>query len=296
MAHIALFGPTGMLGNAIYDVLRKKHQLTLIYRDEAKLSLLEKAYGDLTPHRRIKFDVSDLWEESRSGFEKISRAPVLTKICEEIGDVDLVVNGVGVIKPYAKVDPALTLFVNGALPHLLSSVFGEKLVQITTDCIYSGIDGSAPYRESSVASPNDLYGLSKSIGEPSDRSLVLRTSIIGPELHGFVSLLSWVKKQEGQKTRGFTRHLWNGITTKQFGKIVDQVAENRSKFPARGLFHVFSNVVTKYEMVCAIAEKCGVKAVIEQDDGPQLDRTLASDHKLSEALSIPPFVEMLREM
>jgi dTDP-4-dehydrorhamnose reductase len=296
MKRIAILGPTGMLGSAVYGVLREHHEVTLVYRDEGKLDLLGKPLGESRPARRARFDARRLWEESCAGFDQVSLAPELAGLSRELGDVDLVVNCVGAIKPHSLKDPAFTLFLNGVFPHLLSRVFGERLLHITTDCVFSGIDGGAPYTEASAPTPNDLYGLSKSIGEPTGESLVLRTSIIGPEISGFLSLVEWVRKQDGQKIRGFTRHLWNGITTKQFGKIVDRIVRDRSSFPKNGLFHVFSNVVTKYDMVRAIAAKYGVNAQIEQDDGPRLDRTLASVHDVCHLLEIPSFTEMLSEM
>ena len=53
--------------------------------------------------------------------------------------------------------------------------------------------------------------------------MVLRTSIIGEEIHKYASLISWVKSQENGAVNGFINHLWNGITTNQYGKICMQI-------------------------------------------------------------------------
>ena len=294
MSRIALIAPTGMLGSAVYDVLKDRHELILVYRDESRLELLERTYGKSSA-RGVRFDLAALRDDFLRGFTTQSIAPSLAALVDGIGEVDGVVNAAGVIKPYSLVDPFMTLFINGTVPHLLAAAYGSRLIQITTDCAFSGLDG-APYTEDSPHSPNDLYGLSKSIGEPSGRSLVLRTSIIGPEIHGFVSLVAWVKKQDGQSAKGFTRHLWNGITTRQFGRVVDEIVSHRGRYPDHGLFHIFSTAVTKYEMVTAIAKKYDVKAMITPDNGPALDRRLATVKDLNGALRVPSFGDMLADM
>ncbi|TMQ67756.1 MAG: sugar nucleotide-binding protein [Candidatus Eisenbacteria bacterium] len=272
MSRIALIAPTGMLGSAVYDVLKDRHELILVYRDESRLELLERTYGKSSA-RGVRFDLAALRDDFLRGFTTQSIAPSLAALVDGIGEVDGVVNAAGVIKPYSLVDPFMTLFINGTVPHLLAAAYGSRLIQITTDCAFSGLDG-APYTEDSPHSPNDLYGLSKSIGEPSGRSLVLRTSIIGPEIHGFVSLVAWVK----------------------FGRVVDEIVSHRGRYPDHGLFHIFSTAVTKYEMVTAIAKKYDVKAMITPDNGPALDRRLATVKDLNGALRVPSFGDMLADM
>ncbi len=295
MAKIALIAPTGMLGSAVYDVLHQQHELVLVYRDKEKLQLLDERYGQIGKHQHVPFDAADLYQDFVKGFGTASIAPSLAKLGEQIGEVDAVVNCAGIIKPYSLKDPVVTMFVNGAFPHLLAAVYGPKLIQITTDCAYSGI-GGAPYTEESPKSPNDLYGLSKSIGEPVDRALLLRTSIIGPEIHSGVSLIAWVKKQHGQDVKGFTRHRWNGITTKQFGKIVHEIVTHRASYPNRGLFHIFGSDVSKYDMVTAIAKKYGVDVTVTPDDGPLLDRRLGTVKDLNAKLKVPTFEQMLADL
>lgn len=295
MARIAIFGPTGMLGNAVYGILSKSHELVLLSRDEKKLKLLNAAYGGVMQHRFVKFDVAELYNEYLEGFSKLHQSPKFKTLAEEIGEVDGVVNAIGVIKPHSTKDPTMTLFVNGAFPHILAAHYGSRLIQITTDCAYSGL-ADAPYTEESPKSPNDLYGLSKAIGEPADRSLVIRTSIIGPELHSNVSLIEWFKKQEGKIIKGFTNHFWNGITTKQFGKICDTIISNRSAYPAHGLYHVFSNKISKFDMVTAFKEKYGIKVTIEPATPDPIDRRLATVKDLCSKLTVPPFREMLSDL
>lgn len=284
-----------MLGSAVYNVLKDKYKLTLVYRDGDKLNILDQTYGDIKKHKRIKFDFQEIYQDYITGFPKDIEGQNTTKLFDQIGDVDAIINCAGIIKPYSLNDPATTLFINGALPHVLSQHYKEKLIHITTDCVYNGLEG-APYDENSPHSPNDLYGLSKSLGEPFKHSLVLRTSIIGPEITGFVSLIEWFKKQEGQSIKGFTNHYWNGITTKQFGKICSAIINNRDQYPENGLFHIFSNDISKYDMVISFKEKFNINVNIEPAEPAPVDRRMSTIHNLCKKLNIPTFNEMLKEL
>lgn len=289
---VALFGPIGMLGSAVYGVLHEKYNLVLVLRDIDRLPILDKAYGGVDQHRGVFFDSDALMKEYAEGFADQSTSPVWQKLISDIGPVDGVVNCIGVTNRFSQQQPLIAYFMNSAFPHLLAQAYGSALIHITTDCVHNGNSG-APYTEQSIPSPTDLYGLTKMLGEPADRSLVLRTSIIGPEIAGFVSLLEWVRKQEGKTIAGYTNHLWNGVTTKQFGLIVDQIFSDRQLFPDHGLFHVFSSDVSKYDMVTAIAKKYSINVTVTPDDGPILDRRLRTVFSVNEQLQIPPFESML---
>jgi len=242
---IAITAPTGMLGSMVYKVLKDRHKLILIYRNEEKLKILNEVYGWIDDHRKVQFDFKDVYQDYLEGFSKDTIGSNTKKLVEQVGEVDGFINCAGLTKPHSLKDPTQTFFINGALPHILSNIYKEKFIHITSDCAYHGL-GGAPYDERAPKNPNDFYGLSKVLGEPSERSLVLRTSIIGPEIAEFVLLISWFKKQEGKTIQGFANHFWNGITTREFAKICDKIISNRDAYPAAGLFHVFSTDVSKY--------------------------------------------------
>ncbi|XOU94771.1 MAG: sugar nucleotide-binding protein [Candidatus Kerfeldbacteria bacterium] len=295
MKKIAITAPTGMLGSAVYNELKDKYELILIYRSKEKLKALEKAYGGTSKHKQVIFDLNDIYQDYLEGFNEGTFGPHTAKLIKEIGEIDTFINCAGIIKPYSTDNPTTTLFINGALPHILSSHYKEKLIQITTDCAYNGTE-KAPYDENSQKTSNDLYGLSKSLGEPYKDSLVLRTSIIGHEIAGYVSLIAWFKKQEGETIKGFSTHLWNGITTKQFGKICDKIINNRNNYPKNGMFHIFSNDVTKLEMVEKFKTKFKVNVTIEEATPSAVDRRLRTIHDVCDKLNIPSFDEMINEL
>lgn len=284
MKTVAIISPTGMLGSATYQYLQDKYKLVLIYRNKAKLRLLNKVYGGVKNHRRVLFDLDDLAKDGDA--EKFVKA---------VGEIEAIINCAGVIKPYCRQNPKATFFINANLPHILSYLYRDKLIHLSTDCVFNGVSG-APYREKSPKTPTDLYGLTKSLGEPFEHSLVFRTSVIGPEIDGGVNLLEWFKKQGGRVVRGFTNHLWNGITSRQFALICGQIIGSRRHFPSSGLFHIFSTTLTKYGMLKKLKEKYKVNVTIKPSGATHIDRRLATDFDFCQKLEIPSFDKMLEEL
>ena len=277
MKKVLLLGATGMLGSAVYGALKDKYDLTLTVRSKEKIALLESAYGDTDKHRVIEFDACN--------DEKY-----LDEFFEAVKDVDFAINAIGITQPFAALDTALTYFINGDLPHLLAKTFGPRLIHIATDGVYNGKRG--PYDERSPKSPVGIYAESKSRGEPAN-CLTLRTSIIGRELEGYTSLVEWFLQQEGKTIKGFAEHYWNGITAKEFGNVCDCIMSHPEKYPSTGIYHIFSNTVSKYDMLCAFKEKFDVRCTIVPEHEHTCNRTLSTIYDFNKKLSIPSFKEML---
>jgi dTDP-4-dehydrorhamnose reductase len=167
------------------------------------------------------------------------------------------VNCIGVIKPYihdnnpAEVERATR--VNALFPHLLAKAAektGCRVLQIATDCVYSGQKGR--YGEPDKHDALDVYGKTKSIGEVySSHVHHLRCSIIGPEPKAHVSLLDWFLGQpKGAKVNGFTNHLWNGVTTLAYAKLCAGIIRNNISLPH--LVHVVpTGTITKSDLLLA---------------------------------------------
>jgi dTDP-4-dehydrorhamnose reductase len=113
--------------------------------------------------------------------------------------INYVINCIGIIKPYindSDTQQTETAFeINGAFPNRLqawATKRGAKVIQIATDCVFSGSKGK--YLESNKHDALDVYGKSKSLGEAKGGSMMhLRVSIIGPEVDRNSSLLEWVR-------------------------------------------------------------------------------------------------------
>lgn len=204
----------------------------------------------------------------------------------EVESGSYIINCIGVIKPHIKDDnPAQrlnALKINGLFPDNLAafaSERGARVIQIATDCVYSGNKGR--YDESDLFDATDVYGKTKSLGEvPSDSMMHLRVSIIGPESGRSTSLFEWVRNQpDNAQINGFTDHEWNGVTTYHFGKICAGIIQNNLFTP--GVQHIIpGSIVSKYELVTQLALRASRSdiQVAPKPSGHRIDRTLSTNN------------------
>ncbi len=255
--------------------------------------------------------------ESASGFESFEHFSFDANDGDFHDLIDLardgyVINCIGVIKPHIKDDNASqrrnAILINGMFPDALDRAAqdgGFKVIQIATDCVYSGNKGS--YLETDAFDATDVYGKTKSLGEiPSENFMHLRVSIIGPESGRSTSLFEWVRNQPADsQINGFTDHEWNGVTTYHFGKICYGII-SQDLFRA-GTFHVVpGSRLSKYELVSALAKRAGRGDIniTPKPSGAVIDRTLETVNpdfnlRLWNAAgysSIPTVQQMVEEM
>ncbi len=204
MAKVLVLGSTGMLGSAVVEALK-----------DSKFELLTASRTS-----GIRFDAEGLDVSS------LFKAAGL-----ELGDY--VINCVGLTK--SRIDEtsptsrASAQRLNVDFPAELARVAsdsGVKVIQVATDCVYSGLAGD--YAESAPHDALDVYGKTKSLGEiPSESVMHLRCSLIGPEIGRNSLFFEWVRQQpQGAAISGYTDHLWNGLSSKAFGKIVLGIVSN----------------------------------------------------------------------
>ena len=114
------------------------------------------------------------------------------------------------------------------------------------------------YSENDAFDPIDVYGKTKTLGEvASSQSMILRTSIIGKELNSAFSLLGWVLSQPvGAVVNGYVNHIWNGVTTLHFSKIISGIIKSESF--VKGVTHLVpGDGVSKFELIKIIASEFG---------------------------------------
>lgn len=269
MKKIVILGATGMLGHKVYEHFSslEGYEVFGSYRTEAVAPSRNSFYFDAeTP----------LWEN--------------------IPECDYILNCIGVIKPFMKNNTAAAIRINSLFPWELSSWCSNnstKLIHITTDCVFSGKEGS--YTEESLHDCLDDYGKSKSLGEP-DNCMVIRTSIIGEEIHKNASLIAWAKSQKGKEVNGFTNHHWNGITTLEYGKICQQIID--SGLYSVGLHHVHSpEPVNKLELLKFISDRFQLGLNIRAYQTAQnCDRTLSSSKNLINNIDVSSIYRQLGEL
>jgi dTDP-4-dehydrorhamnose reductase len=268
MKKIVILGSTGMLGSMLLE------------------------YFSSTNKYEIKSSVRDVDFETDNTF----MFDPLFNHMSELPHADYFINAIGTIKPFMSKNMSDSIYLNALFPRDLADECEKKdikLIHITTDCVFSGKDGN--YNEESEHDALDDYGKSKSLGEPNN-CMVLRTSIIGPEVHQNVSLISWVQAQAGKEINGFTNHLWNGITTLQYAKVCDQIISN--DWYDENLYHIHSpSIVNKFELVSMINDRYKVGANITPMEAPVVvDRTMSTKKDLCAKLNIPEIKDQIEEL
>ena len=274
---IAILGSTGMLGSMVKDYFNKVRK-----PDD----------GIWTPSRE-DLDVEHLTDENK----------------RELKRANWIINCIGIIKPHiddndpVKVERAIR--VNSLFPYELAKL-GRKVIQIETDCVYSG--DYWDHKEGYEHDPIDVYGKTKSLGEVRARNVYhIRTSIIGPELEGHKSMFDWfMGLPKGEKIKGYTSHYWNGVTTLAFAKLCwGMIHDNYDNLIAFQHFFV-KKEVSKYDLLKVIAkifDRTDIK-IKEYWANPPINRELGTHYtkmhryywQLAGYKHIPTIEELLVEL
>jgi dTDP-4-dehydrorhamnose reductase len=180
---IVILGSNGMLGQMVKSFFNKEGYEILTYNKRFDESSIDKYFDEI------------------NSFES-----------------SIVINCIGRIKQ--KSDTAYDLLLSNTIfPLELSRSLKSDhlLIHPSTDCVFDGIS-ELPYLVKDKHTANDIYGISKSLGEKSlmsrSNTLILRVSIIGPDINSSKGLLSWfLNVDSNAELHGYTNHFWNGITT-----------------------------------------------------------------------------------
>lgn len=295
MKSVLVLGGTGMLGSMVTDELARRSgiRVTATWRASSRNAQPVKIPGV----EWFLFDAAD---------------PSLEEALLACGHHQWIINCIGITKPLIRDDNPQqierALRINALLPHAVArfaEVLGARVLQIATDCVYSGAKGG--YVETDTHDALDVYGKTKSLGECFSPNMInLRCSIIGPEPKDFKFLLEWFRSQpDGAEVNGFINHKWNGITTLHFARLCAGIIETESQMPH--LQHVVpAGVISKAEMLREFAAAYRRPDVhIKDTVAPSvIDRTLSTaspepNRQLWQAAGyrIPPTVsEMIDEV
>ena len=263
MTKIAIIGTQGMLGSAVCRYLSEKNYQILEINSSGKTQ---------SSNPVIQFDIA------ADGIEKLEN---------NLKGIDFVINCAGLIKhkidENSKESLSNLIRINSLFPIQLTDLSHKlnfKVIQVATDCVYSGEKGN--YSENDDKDPVDYYGYSKVLGEHSGNNLItLRCSLVGRELNSKVEFLEWVLSHGKEKEiTGFTDHFWNGLTTLHFAKIINAILEGNT-FKA-GTFHLIpSDSVSKFELAKIILEffgKSDVK-ITQSKSSKAVNRILTTNYQ-----------------
>ena len=267
--HILLFGSTGMLGRYIFSYF-KNHptiRLSIVTNDEFRVT--EQSIHSLC-ELFIKYSVNEH-----------------TCVINCIGQIPQRIIGQS---------DRIYYLINSLFPHLLwntCKLYGSKMIQPTTDCVFSGTKGS--YTEMDEHDEMGAYGISKSLGEPSDCTII-RTSIIGNELRNKKSLLEWVLSNNNKTINGWTNHNWNGITCLQYCKVIEAIIIEDLFWS--GVRHILSpKDVSKYELSRLICDTYNCNITINPvETETKVDKTLQSIYPVNNLFKIPDLSVQIKEL
>lgn len=260
MSTVALLGSTGMIGSGIAQTLAESGiQVTEFNRQG--LSVTETNVSH-------KFT-----------------AAIDSKL-ERLKDFDFVINAIGLIRhkinEKSASDLIETIAVNSYFPRELDKFASDhqlKVIQIGTDCVYSGSAGN--YSEDSGPDPVDIYGYSKVLGEAAlTNTHIIRVSVIGNEISTNTELKSWVESQSrGKHLQGYSNHFWNGVTPLQLGRVISGIIQNDLWF-AGNQHLVPSDSVSKFELISYIAKLADRKDLVIEPfmTNQSVNRTLSTNY------------------
>ena len=268
MTNVLVIGGSGMLGSMVVDVLRREpgFKISATVRSRAASARLGAIFPEVD------------WRMLDAGSSD--------QIREAIAGANWIVNAVGITKPYAHDQNAAevenAIRINSVFPYELSAAArnsGATVLQIATDCVYSGQKGA--YSENDPHDALDVYGKTKSLGEAlHPDTQCIRCSIVGPEMGSRNYLFEWFRSQPvGAGIKGFVNHQWNGVTTLHFGKLCAGLIKSRIALPH--IQHVIPTAaISKYELLKCFAEEFDRRdiTITPTEAGTVVDRTLSTAH------------------
>jgi dTDP-4-dehydrorhamnose reductase len=208
-----------------------------------------------------------------------------------------VVNAAGLTKHHPKIEtPELVFRTNSLGPHVLQRYcdnYGARFVQISTDCVFSGLKGQ--YTELDLADASDLYGQSKMLGEiVRDNHLTIRTSTIGPAWGITEGLLEWFLSQNGS-CKGYTKAFFSGLCSNELARVIVRILFDYPDLC--GLYHLGGERVSKYELLKLVASKYKKEIQIEPSEDLEIDRSLVCE-KIFNAIGYraPSWEDMIETM
>lgn len=281
MTKILIFGANGMLGHKLVQRLGERHDVYATVR--GTFDDVER-YGIFDRDRIIeKIDVADFTAVQKTVYEIRP---------------DVIINAVGVIKQSPAADDIAKMErINSLFPHLLAIIKQRircRLICISTDCVFDGQKGD--YREGFLSNATDPYGKSKRMGEIArGNAITLRTSIIGRELGTAHSLVEWFLANRGGKVKGYTNAIYSGFPTTVLADIIENLIVEHADL--RGLYHVSSDPINKYDLLVLINKYFNAGVEIERFEDFRIDRSLNSTRfRAATGFKPPSWKELIKRM
>jgi dTDP-4-dehydrorhamnose reductase len=232
---VTVVGSRGMAGHMIADYLQRNgHTVTTV----------DRSHLDIEQHNVDQF------------FDQL--------------DADFLINAVGLLVKDCLDRPDRAATVNAWWPQYCAYKLKDtatRVVHLSTDCVFDGARGN--YVEQDIHTETNAYGRSKSFGEVNNnKDVTFRMSIIGPELKNGTGLLNWVLTNKESELPGWDNAWWNGITTLQLAKCIEQHVTDTK---LTGVYHLVNNRIriTKYNLLLLIDRTYNLGKNIASTAGPK---------------------------
>ena len=254
---IIVLGASGLIGQTVSDFLSKKMKVFRVFRE-----------------KRVIFDAHDIVVE-KINFE------ILEKLIRKYKP-NFIINCIGLTKHLAGRESDLYFYPNVLIPRYLKMLkykFNFNLMHISSDCVFRGDLGN--YKESSYPDATDYYGMTKAISETDLEkvAMILRTSTVGYEKHTKNGLVEWFLNSD-KNINGYSKAFFNGVTTLELSMVIFEIISGKIKFQ-NGIFHVTSNVISKYEFLTLMNQIHNAGRNILKEKDFVINRTLHKSEKIS---------------
>jgi len=187
-------------------------------------------------------------------------------------DGDYIINCIGAIPQKVKI-----FNINYELPIWLELNSKIKIIHPGTDC------------EIDI----DEYGQSKKqareyIVSSGTHTKILKTSIIGPEISGGVSLLYWFLKNTSPIVNGYSYAMWSGITTLEWAKQCNNLMNNWAKYKTENVIQ--GECLSKFDLLITIKNIFNKNIEVIPNDSVKINKCLIGN------IQTPPIETQLIEL
>ena len=222
MSKIVVLGAGGMAG----------HMIALFLREQGHEVIAVSAHHMLDSST-VRLDVTD--------------TPTFHNFLDNT-PCDIIINCIALLVKPSEERKDQAVYLNAFLPHFLEHYYAHsptKIIHIGSDGVFSG--RRPENKEDDFCDGESFYGRSKALGDiKNSKDLTLRLSIIGPDMRKpGQGLLHWFLQQQGT-VHGYSNIFWNGITTLELAKAIDQaIAQGIT-----GIYHLApEESISKYDLL-----------------------------------------------
>ncbi len=243
---VLVTGVSGLLGINLSLQMAGEHTVYGVFHEHRLQNTPFELIGaDLTDEKKIK-EILDITQ------------PEVIINCAALANLDI-----------CEAHPQAAQRINTDMPRLLAKAAyrsGIKLVHISTDCVFDGLQGN--YSEDDLPNPRGVYARTKYEAEQhvlgeNPQALIARVNFYGCSLTGTRSLAEWFYQNlsAGVRIMGFTDMFYCPLYVDDLSSILWRMVMKG----LTGLYHlVSSECLSKYDFGVMLAKQFGLDANLIQ--------------------------------